>query len=302
LRERSHWIAVVVGSSLVHSLLLLGLWDNPIPLASIGVEAITAEVVLGADTPAGLALTPSENEVQAATPVEAARPDDQVSEQQPERTTEQQPVKPDETRDQRPVEEREVVPEVRQQQRVTAEQPELAPQETREQLVAEQVEVAAVQTPQEPPREIESDKTVMTVEPLRDLPQEVKPVARPKPSTQKSKASAAASPSMPSTASSGVGRGRSDAVSNYSGLIVAHLARYKRYPTAARSNGVRGSGAVTFTIDGGGRVTSASVSRSTGSPLLDEELTAMVQRASPFPVPPGALSKTFTAPVFFQFK
>jgi protein TonB len=274
---------LAAASILLHSLLLLGLWQTPVPMASIGVEAITMEEVLGADTLAGLAATPSENEVQASAPGEAAKLEEKVAEQEQIKTPEQRDVRPEETR----------------QQRQITELREVKPQETRPlEIVAEVGEVALEEMPPETPQEILTEIPV-TVEAQPDRPQEVKPVARPKPKRQ---STAAANPSMPSTASSGIGRGRSDATSNYPGMVVAHLARHKQYPAAARNSGAQGTGSVTFAMDGSGRVTSASVSKSTGSPALDQELTAMVRRASPFPAPPGGQGRSFTAPVTFRIK
>jgi len=82
--------------------------------------------------------------------------------------------------------------------------------------------------------------------------------------------------------------------------VAAHLARHKQYPAAARSAGTQGSGTISFTIDGSGRVTSASVVRGTGAAILDQELAAMARRASPFPPPPGGRSMNFTVPIGFH--
>ena len=65
---------------------------------------------------------------------------------------------------------------------------------------------------------------------------------------------------------------------------------------------ITGKGAVSFAIDAGGQVTSANVAVSSGSALLDQEMTAMALRASPFPAPPDGQPKNFSAPVVFEFK
>jgi periplasmic protein TonB len=49
-------------------------------------------------------------------------------------------------------------------------------------------------------------------------------------------------------------------------------------------------------------VISASVAVSSGSAVLDQEMTAMALRASPFPAPPDGRPKKYTAPVTFEFK
>jgi protein TonB len=103
-----------------------------------------------------------------------------------------------------------------------------------------------------------------------------------------------------SAAAGGVGRGRSDADSNYRGRVAAHLARHKRFPADARSRGDQGSAMVTFAIDGNGRVTSVRLARGAGAPTLDREAIAMVHRASPFPPPPGGRGMSFSVPVSFR--
>lgn len=105
-----------------------------------------------------------------------------------------------------------------------------------------------------------------------------------------------------STAASGVGRGRSDLESNYRGLVAAHLARYKQFPSDARARGSQGSTSVSFTIDGSGRVTSVQLALSSGIASLDQETTAMVRRASPFPAPPGGYPMRFSMPVNFSLR
>jgi TonB family protein len=223
-------IALVAGSVLIHSTLFISLWQMPKPSASVGIEVITMDEVLGANTAAGLNTSPAESEAQESVPIEEVKPEMKV-----------------------------------------AEQDQVVPQEKLE----------------EPPKEIPPDPTVMEAEPLPDTP---------KPPAQKKETR----PSAPSTASSGIGRGRSDATSNYRGIVAAHLARHKQYPGAARSNGVTGAGTVAFTIDSSGKVTAASIVKSTGASSLDQELTAMVMRSSPFPAPPGGEGMSFTVPVSFR--
>jgi protein TonB len=114
--------------------------------------------------------------------------------------------------------------------------------------------------------------------------------------TRQSRASAA------STASSGIGRGRSDDVSNYRGIVAARLARNKHFPPAARRAGHEGRAVVSFTINGGGSVTRVALVRGTGIASLDREAQAMVNRSSPFPPPPSQRPMRFTVPVSFDIR
>jgi len=97
-----------------------------------------------------------------------------------------------------------------------------------------------------------------------------------------------------------VGVGRSAADSNYAGLVSAHLRRHQQYPADARSRGEQGTATVSFSLDGGGHVTSARLLRGSGIASIDAEVQAMVRRASPFPAPPSGRGVSFTVPVRFR--
>ena len=56
-------IALLTGSLMLHGLLLAMFWQEPAPLASIGVESMSVEITLGATHAAGLAPQPGEQEV-----------------------------------------------------------------------------------------------------------------------------------------------------------------------------------------------------------------------------------------------
>ena len=112
-----------------------------------------------------------------------------------------------------------------------------------------------------------------------------------------------AAPASPqSVASNSIGRGRSDADTNYRGLVSAHLARHKQFPADARSRGQQGSATISFSLDGGGRVTSVRLARGSGVASIDQETQAMVRRASPFPAPPSGRPVSFTVPVQFYLR
>jgi protein TonB len=140
--------------------------------------------------------------------------------------------------------------------------------------------------------------------PGREAPARSRPEAKTTPATQNSPNARDSRPpsSAAASASNSVGRGRSDTDTNYRGIIAAHLARYKQFPADARGRGDEGDPAVTFTVDGGGRVTSVRLARGAGIASLDQEVQAMVRRASPFPAPPAGHAMTFTVPVSFQLR
>lgn len=88
----------------------------------------------------------------------------------------------------------------------------------------------------------------------------------------------------------------------WQGRLAAHLERRKRYPSEARSRREEGTVYVRFQIDNGGNVLSVSLSRSSGSSALDQEVLALVKRASPVPAPPTGVNKTITFPMQFTIR
>jgi TonB family protein len=153
---------------------------------------------------------------------------------------------------------------------------------------------------EERPSEVAAEatqETPQTIEPLKPQALEATSADAPAEKTAAQENQVAA---MPTDSAGGVGRGRSDASSNYDGLVAAHLQRYKRYPAAARKAKSRGVATVSFTVDEAGRVISVELAQSSGVGAFDQEVVAMVRRASPFPRPPERRSRDFTVPVRFN--
>jgi protein TonB len=61
---------------------------------------------------------------------------------------------------------------------------------------------------------------------------------------------------------------------------------------------------VAFTLDRSGKVVSSHLTKSSGSPVLDQEALAVLERASPLPAPPDELTGPFdwTLPIHFWIK
>lgn len=79
----------------------------------------------------------------------------------------------------------------------------------------------------------------------------------------------------------------SQAEATWHRAIMAHLGKHKRYPNAARSRRVEGETHVAFVLDRGGRVLRSRVTKSSGSAVLDQEVLALLARATPLPsLPP----------------
>jgi len=227
-------------SLLVHCALFAFFRAEPEMMASVGEDAITVEIVVGANAAAGIAAARSD--------VEAER--QAAADTREEQATPEQPVKED-----------------------TARQPETAMASTEELVTPVEKEAVPV------------ERNVEETPPEPKAPES----SSPKPT-----------PSTPSAPANSFGRGRMAGDANYQGLVAARLARFKRFPPEARRRREHGSAIVSFTIDGTGRITVVGLVRGTGFAALDEEVQAMVRRASPFPPPPRGTDITFTAPVSFH--
>jgi protein TonB len=271
---------LILCSLIIHGGAFYLLWQEPKSLDGIGIEAITIDIVIGDNRPAGTASSLNPNEVESRQ-VDALKPDEKAVEEQP--VTNAREVKPEETRTdvakEQPVEQ----PKELQKELQAEHQPQRQPEQ---QQVVAMVETPQAEMPTALPRETPPDVQATLVV-RREQPK----VARPAEPKQK-----AARPSEEKRAAGGSGRTAVASLANYDGLVSAHL---RRYQSAARSGGATGSGAVTFSLTGSGSVTSARIARSTGAAVLDQEILAMVRRASPFPAPPDSQPKSFTVPLNF---
>jgi protein TonB len=284
--DRIRVLAFAALSLMAHAGLLWAFWREPAPLASIGEQVISLEIVVGGTAPAGVAQAPGEQEVQAA-----AAHEPQQNEPEPEQQATPQPqtiqVGPEEK-----------APE----QAAKAETP-----------VEPEVTTEAPKREQEMPRQVAPDTELAIVPPPEEKPpapkaQPPKPVQHAAPAKEhrrieaptRAHAAKNAKASAPSSAANNLGVGRSDADSNYAGLVSAHLRRHQQYPADARSRGEQGTATVSFSLDGGGRVISERLVRGSGIASLDQEVQAMVRRSSPFPAPPSGHGVSFTVPVSFR--
>jgi protein TonB len=307
--ERVRLVAFAAVSLALHGGLLMAFWKDAVPLASIGMEAMSVEIVVGATAPAGVAATAGEQQVQAA-----AAPEPEATET--DKADEQATAQPQTIE----VAREETAPEQKAEQpKAEQAKPEPAP-------VEQKPVVAMVETPSPdtatakpkdtppPPTEVtllpqpEEKPVEKTAEPKPVQAAPPKPVKDAKPAKEprriaaptRERAAKEAKASTPSTAANNVGVGRSDNATNYAGLVSAHLRRHQQYPSEARSRGDQGTATVSFSLDGGGRVTSSRLVGGSGIASIDQEVLAMVRRASPFPAPPGGQGRSFTVPIAFR--
>lgn len=74
------------------------------------------------------------------------------------------------------------------------------------------------------------------------------------------------------------------------------------YPKQAMAKKWGGKTVVRIQIDASGHVLAATVVKSSGKSLLDNEAIQCIQRVSPLPKPPDGNSKTFSIPINFDYK
>ena len=139
-------------------------------------------------------------------------------------------------------------------------------------------------------------------EPTPAKPQPVKDVKKPikKQLLETSRTSKAdrIAPESPAPAS---GASAAAAAASYRSILVAHLQRFKQFPSGAGSN-ERGLVQVAFTVTRNGRVTSSRLARSSGFASLDRAALELLQRAQPLPPFPAEMrqaSDGFTAPISY---
>jgi protein TonB len=277
---------VLAGSLLVsfvlHGFALLLLRQEPKPLASIGLPVISVEIVLGSNTPAGPATSPVQPEtidsVDALAP-ETQATEDKVAQVDPEsaRHSEPQPIRRSE-------------PEVATLERAVS--PQKTPVETVEESLVEITPPTVVAREASRPSQQADRKRQPEPVAVARPPRETVRTRRPDNVDRTGRSAAVSNPA------NGVGRGRSDAHTNYPGLVAAHLARHK--PPATREEANQGRARISFQIDGRGNVTSVRLIGGTGSASLDQEAQAMVRRASPFPPPPNGQPMSFNVPLNFK--
>jgi protein TonB len=169
-----------------------------------------------------------------------------------------------------------------------------------EPLKPEMVEQLPPTPPQPEPVVAAPPKVEPKPEPTPVKPQPVqeqvkKPTKRPPaPRTSAPQRAERVAPDAPAATS---GTSAAAAAASYRAMLVAHLQRFKQYPSNA--NGARGRPSVSITITRNGRLTSSRLVQSSGNGVLDQAALALVQRAQPMPPFPPEMreaSATFTAP------
>ena len=178
-------------------------------------------------------------------------------------------------------------------------------------VVEQKISEKEVDLPKETPVESENPDRLVAIE-KADKPDEKEP----EPKTKMTKASeesaaqeATAAPSIQNvqvatkstTLDQGTGRSRQRARVTWQKELLAHLDKFKRYPSE-RSH-TSAEIVITMSLDRMGRVLSANIAKGSGDEAFDHAAIAMVERASPVPPPPPLIADEgldFSLPVIFK--
>ena len=286
--------------------------ERPAPAAMAEPAAIMIDLAAVPMAPAAVEdqIAPDEVDAEAAEAVEAETVEEVEVAQvvrpvEPDRVEEVEETPPEEVEpiEPEPAVEIEETPEAVEPEPVEEVVEEIVEPVEQEVAALDPVEVPLPQMRPEPPRKQEVKQEKPKEKPkLRKKPEPVK--ARQAPSADKRKAQVRAPVEAPRAAAQQSSSGAAASVSpaRWQARVASHLERRKRYPAAAKRQGQQGTAQVRFTIDGSGHVQSVSLVRSSGVAALDEEVVALVRRASPVPAPPPGVNRTIIVPIRFSMR
>lgn len=83
-----------------------------------------------------------------------------------------------------------------------------------------------------------------------------------------------------------------EAMLRYQDMVKQKIEEVKRYPEWAKEQGIEGVIHLRFIILANGRGQEIKLVHSSGSKILDQEATATIKRASPFPPPPREIASS----------
>jgi periplasmic protein TonB len=175
----------------------------------------------------------------------------------------------------------------------------------------EKVEETAL--PQEKPTETEEpDRIVAETAPKKPMEEERKVAAVETNASTESAATEATAPApienareapIATAPAQGTGASAQRIRTTWQKKLMAHLERFKRYPSGGVPRSARIE--VGFTLDRVGHVVSAEIRQGSGDPAFDQAALAMLRRADPVPPPPPLVADdglSFTLPVVYRVK
>ncbi len=135
------------------------------------------------------------------------------------------------------------------------------------------------------------------VPPKETLPEAVVPLPKPPPKVEQT------SPAPRTTVREVASAPRIDP--SWESLVLRRLQEFKNYPDEARRKNQQGVVILEFSIDRDGHVVSRHIVTSSGYPVLDAEVLALVERAQPMPAFPPSMTQSqisLTVPIRFSLR
>ena len=179
--------------------------------------------------------------------------------------------------------------------------------------MAQTAKVETTELPKEQPTETADTDRVVAPEAAKDAKEETPKVTKSEANAAPESVAneAAAPPPIPeaheatTTSAPVIGAGESARAmrATWQKRLIAHLNRFKRYPSTGSR--LMAEIVVAFTLDRSGHVTSAAIQTSSGDPAFDHAALAMMEKADPVPPPPPPIADdglSFSLPVVFRGK
>jgi len=175
--------------------------------------------------------------------------------------------------------------------------------------VEQQTQAKDTDLPKETPVESENPDRLVTIEKSESLKEPEVTTKAVKASPESAAQEATAPPviqNVPEAATSttreqGTGRNEQRAQVTWQKELLAHLDKYKRYPSDRSQKSAEIL--ISLSLDRTGHVLAANVAKSSGDEAFDRAALAMVERASPVPPPPPLVADEtldFSLPVIFR--
>jgi protein TonB len=167
----------------------------------------------------------------------------------------------------------------------------------------------------EPEKQEEAQKEEIPPTPVQEAPEVVAPPEKPKPEPKpepvkpKPPKPVVQKPKKPTDTpaprTTAPPQASQAARANYSGILAAHIQRYKQYPSSAKAAGEQGVATVAFSVTRGGQATGVRLVGSSGHSELDSAALSAIRSAQPLPVPPAdmpASALSFSVPFRYSIR
>lgn len=92
----------------------------------------------------------------------------------------------------------------------------------------------------------------------------------------------------------------SPAVEDWSKKVAARISAKQEYPRSAQVRGAEGVVKIRVMVSGDGSVTGTELAQASAFDVLNREAAKTIERAGPFPAPPGGTARTIVVPIVWK--